>query len=88
MAELRQMLNEWDFIGVGDINANDDEYDCLIGPLLTRLTAGATANDLTTYLQHELHDHFGMDPAHSEITAFAARTVQWWQQASTPTDTP
>ena len=30
MAELRQMLNEWDFIGVFDPEINTDEYDCMI----------------------------------------------------------
>lgn len=86
MDELRQMLNEWDFIGVGDLSAHDDEYDCLIGPLLTRLAAGGTAGDLTAYLQHELHDHFGMDLAGGEVHTFAARTVQWWQQTAISTD--
>jgi hypothetical protein len=33
--ELRQLLNESDFIGVRDISAHDDEDDCLLGPLLT-----------------------------------------------------
>jgi hypothetical protein len=32
MGEVRQLLNEWDFIGIGDFGP-DDEYDCLLGPL-------------------------------------------------------
>jgi hypothetical protein len=31
MDGLRQLLNEWDFIGVRDLSAHDDEYDCLLG---------------------------------------------------------
>jgi hypothetical protein len=36
VAELRRLLNEWDFIGVFDPETNTDEYDCMITPLLTR----------------------------------------------------
>jgi hypothetical protein len=36
---LRYLLNEWDPIGVADLV--QDEYDCLIGPILSRLTRGA-----------------------------------------------
>jgi len=35
--ELRYLLNRWDPIGIYDevLNYPPDEYDCLIGPLLT-----------------------------------------------------
>jgi hypothetical protein len=44
---LRRMLNEWDFIGVADLV--DDEYDCLIRPLVSRLTKGATRDEITAF---------------------------------------
>jgi hypothetical protein len=40
MEGLRRLLWEWDPIGVSDV-APDDEYDCLIPPLLDRLRRGA-----------------------------------------------
>ena len=43
--ELRYLLNRWDPIGVYDetLNFPPDEYDCMIAPLLTRLSRGETA---------------------------------------------
>jgi hypothetical protein len=37
-ANLRYLLNEWDQIGAAD--AVSEEYDCLIAPLLSKLSAG------------------------------------------------
>jgi hypothetical protein len=34
-SDLRVILNEWDPIGVNEF-APDDEYDCLISPLLSK----------------------------------------------------
>jgi hypothetical protein len=38
-ANLRYLLNEWDPIGVADVV--DDEYDCMLAPLMTRMLSGA-----------------------------------------------
>ena len=32
-AELRDLVNEWDPIGLIDTGASREEYDCLVGPL-------------------------------------------------------
>ena len=37
-ADLMQLLNEWDPIGVADLIS--DEYECMTGPLLSRLSEG------------------------------------------------
>jgi hypothetical protein len=39
-ANLRYLLNQWDPVGVADLVL--DEYDCLLAPLWTRLTKGAS----------------------------------------------
>jgi hypothetical protein len=39
--QLRDLLNEWDFIDVFDPAINPDEYDCMIQPLISMLAAGA-----------------------------------------------
>ncbi|WP_194823301.1 hypothetical protein [Micromonospora sp. S-DT3-3-22] len=77
-AGLRRLLNAWDFIGVHDPRANVDEYDCLIAPLLSRLSAGAGAGDLSGYLAAEIRGHFGMTVGDVETRAFARRLLAWW----------
>ncbi|MDG4762969.1 hypothetical protein O7632_02410 [Solwaraspora sp. WMMD406] len=76
---LRQMLNGWDPIGVGEFHAGDDEYDCLLGPLLTRLAAGSDADDVTCFLRDRMERHFGLAPTDVDVANFAARAVAWWQ---------
>ena len=78
-ANLRHLLNGWDPIGFADIV--DDEYDCLIAPLLSRLNAGAGRAQISEFLWHEVEDHFGMDPSSHEIDAFADRLVACWAAA-------
>jgi hypothetical protein len=83
-AELRQLLNEWDFIGVYDPDTNVDEYDCMIGPLLDTLAGGADATDISELLRREIEGHFGMATAGIDIPAFAARVAMWWRVATDP----
>jgi hypothetical protein len=73
------MLNEWDFIGVREFYAGDDEYDCLLGPLLARLAAGESVEEVAGFLREEIEGHFGLEPTGVQIATFAARTVAWWQ---------
>jgi hypothetical protein len=75
-ANLRYLLGEWDPIGVADISP--DEYDCLIGPLMSKLAGGAGRVQISEYLWFELGDHFGLDPASCEVDAIANRLVAWW----------
>ena len=39
-----------------------DEYDCLIAPILDRLAAGDGADEIAAFLRRELDEHFGLDP--------------------------
>ena len=80
--ELRELLNDWDFIGVRDISAHEDEYDCLVEPLLTRLAGGAGVEDIRSYLRETVVDHFGLDPDHVYIDGFAPRAVAWWARTT------
>ncbi|MFJ2820071.1 hypothetical protein ACIO7M_03000 [Streptomyces toxytricini] len=77
--ELRQLLNEWDPIGVADLVG--DEYDCLLAPLLGRLCRGADGTEIGAYLRTEVEDHFGLDPSASRPEAMAARLTAWWTSA-------
>lgn len=83
-AELGYLLNRWDPIGIYD-PATDyppDEYDCMIAPLLTRLSDGGNAAQLSEYLWWELTDHFGLDPAARDTDGFANRLVAWYAHHS------
>jgi hypothetical protein len=75
-------LNEWDFIGVRDLSAHEDEYDCLLGPLLTRLAGGAGVGDVRSYLRQMVQDHFGLDPGQVDVDGFAERAVAWWARTT------
>lgn len=76
-ANLRYLLNEWDFLGVADVVS--DEYDCMIAPLLTRLSGGGTRASIAEYLYYELGDHFGLSyPDRFGTDAMADKLVAWW----------
>jgi hypothetical protein len=80
---LRDLLNEWEPIGVAD--EVQDEYDCMLTPLLTRLRRGADQAEIGEFLRYELEDHFGLTPLPSEPEAMAAKVTSWWTSA-VPTD--
>ncbi|MEU7473783.1 hypothetical protein AB0A94_35655 [Streptomyces sp. NPDC044984] len=73
---LRQLLNEWDPIGVAD--EVQDEYDCMLAPLLQRLRGGADQVEIGALLRQELEDHFGLDPLGLRPDPRAARVIGWW----------
>ncbi|MCX5264665.1 hypothetical protein [Streptomyces sp. NBC_00199] len=77
--DLRRLLNEWDPIGVAD--DVQDEYDCMLAPLLQRLRSGAGRTEIGEFLRHELEDHFGLDPLGLRPDAMAVRVVDWWKSA-------
>ena len=78
--ELRYLLNRWDPIGVCDeaLDFPSDEYDCLIGPLLTRLACPDSRASLSEYLWYEMEDHFGLDPVRCRSDQFADSLLAWY----------
>jgi len=75
---LRRLLNAWDPIGVAEFEV-DDEYDCLLGPITGRLSAGASRREVAAFVQGELTGHFGLSgrvPAELIDDIFA-----WWDSA-------
>jgi len=80
-AQLRSLLCSWDPIGVMDIpDWPLDEYDCLIGPLLTLLQAGADCDAIGSHLRKEIDEHFGLSPEHYDFRVIAARMRTWFDQ--------
>ncbi|WP_211588986.1 hypothetical protein [Allorhizocola rhizosphaerae] len=86
IVDLRQMLNEWDFIGVREFSAHDDEYDCLLGPLLTSLASGADVKQVVSLLRDDIEGHFGLDSTSIDIAGFAAKVVVWWRSEQRSTE--
>jgi hypothetical protein len=82
-AGIRQLLLEWDPIGVAGIPETEDEYDCLISPLHHRLYAGATVEQITDYLAQEMRGHFGLKPRRKGMTSFVEGLWQWWTDQTT-----
>ena len=82
--ELRVILNRWDFLGVAkDYPEIQDEYDCLIGPVLALLHQGAGKNPVKESLVKELQNHFGViAPTEKPVVAGMDETVDaimdWW----------
>jgi hypothetical protein len=76
---LQRLLNEWDPIGVApELGGPEDEYDCMLGPLLTLLSGGASEREIGSFLRTELSGHFGLNPNYSQPEKFAARVLAWW----------
>ena len=77
---LREILNESDFIGIYPSKGGPkDEYDCMIGPILSRLSKRITKEELETYLIKELKEHFGI--AHPQLIQMSKATekiMAWW----------
>ncbi|MDX3119539.1 hypothetical protein [Streptomyces scabiei] len=77
--DLRRLLDEWDPIGVAD--DAQDEYDCMLAPLLQRLRSSAGRTGSGEFLRQELEDHFGLDPLGLRPDAMAVRVVDCWKSA-------
>jgi hypothetical protein len=76
-ADLRVLLNEWDLIGS---SPPPDEYDCLIGPLLSKLRSDCNQEFITKFLNTEIKDHFGMRPECCGTDHFAKKVCEWYSQ--------
>lgn len=77
--ELRALLYEWDPIGVSaEPDWPGDEYDDLVEPLRERLAAGATAGELSIFLERHVTEHIGLDADADREERCAARLVEWW----------
>ncbi|QWF24381.1 hypothetical protein KM427_12175 [Nocardioides sp. LMS-CY] len=76
---MRALLMEWDAIGIAETAECQDEYDCMIGPLLSHLRGGADAVLLGTWIARERADHFGLEPDGSADRALADALLTWWR---------
>ncbi len=80
MRELLELVNEWDPAGLLAVGAPGDEYECLAGPLLSRLVHGATSSELAGWLNSHVAEHFGVVPADPQ--PFVQKAQAWYQSRS------
>jgi len=79
-------LNEWDPIGVFDVEDEDDdswpvdEYDCIRDPLISHLLQGGSRDEVAAFLRDELTGHFGLEPR-AVPTSTIDRIFEWWESA-------
>ena len=75
-ADVRALFMAWDPIGVADEPDAWDEYDCMIGPALSRLRRGADVAALREWIAHERDDHFELPADELADAALAVLTGQ------------
>jgi hypothetical protein len=83
VGQLRARLLAWDPIGIGEAPEAQDEYDCLIGPLMHRLSDSASEVEIANHLVTELREHFGLEPDESRERSLAAELKRWWSTGTT-----
>jgi hypothetical protein len=82
VGQLRTHLLRWDPIGVATVREAQDEYDCLISPIMHLLHDGAEEAEVRDWLVTELIDHFGMTPNPDRESALAGDLTAWWRRAT------
>lgn len=86
MSEVRGLLLEWDAIGVADEFECEDEYDCMIGPLLGHLRDGSDAVFIRDWIARERVDHFGLPLDGGADLVLADKLVAWWSEQAPKAD--
>jgi hypothetical protein len=81
--DLRTQLLRWDPIGIAGAPEAQDEYDCLISPLMHRLHEGASERAIAKWLVNELETHFGLRADRKREKRLAHDLVEWWRAATT-----
>lgn len=70
---------KWDPIGFADdADFPADEYDCLVAPIVGKLSDGATVQQLATWLGAQRSEHFGLQPSPAQDRQLATQLTHWW----------
>jgi hypothetical protein len=73
-AEVRELLAEWDPLGTVPAGGPRDEYDCLVWPIIKRLSKDAEDLDgAAEWLAREVEDHFQIRVAKAGAAAVVRR---------------
>lgn len=81
-SELRDILNEWDLLGV--IGAQDDggpfdEYDDLNHRILSALHKGADEEAIRNLLKIELRESYGLPLEPTGLETTVKKITVWWK---------
>jgi hypothetical protein len=79
MDQFRLLLNDWDPVGLIGLGAPEDEYECLVGPVLARLAAGQDVDQIANFLRQQLDGHFGANDVAADCGHFAHTATAWWR---------
>lgn len=82
---VRRLLMEWDPIGVAGVDEAQDEYDCMVSPLLHLLFDGADQSALLGWIRTRRVDHFGLSAGSPADIRLAAELTAWWSTRSSTT---
>ncbi|HEX7415398.1 MAG TPA: hypothetical protein VF411_15250 [Bacteroidia bacterium] len=69
---VKRLVNEFDPCGLIYGGAPDDEYDCLIQRILSRIYSKTPKQEISTYVLHEVDDHFGCPVPETHKAQFSA----------------
>ncbi len=58
----------------------EDEYDCVIDPLLGMLERNATEREIASFLEDQVRDHFGFEPIPRREADFATDVKAWFDK--------
>lgn len=79
--EIRELLNEWDFIGVmNDPKWPRDEYDPLRDRLINELIREPSVDTIAEFLKNDIKNNFGLNPKDSDIVLFAEKAANLFNQ--------
>jgi len=73
---MTEMVNAWDPIGLIEMGAPLDEYDCVVGDVMRALERKDSPEQLAVFLAAHIADHFGLAP--SDPRPFADQAVAWY----------
>jgi hypothetical protein len=73
-----ELVNDWDFLRVMPLGFPKDEYDCIVGSLLSKLQQGASEEEIAKFVDQELRNHYGLREP-SGIPEFSRRVVRWFR---------
>ncbi|MEI6587047.1 MAG: hypothetical protein WCL56_13235 [Sediminibacterium sp.] len=59
--KVRELVNEFDPLGLIKSGSPKNEYDCLTEKLISAVYNQRTTDEILNLLVHELEDHFGLD---------------------------
>lgn len=76
--ELRDAVNDWDPIGLIELGAPKDEYECLVGHLIRMLENENSPTEIGNYLKQHIPDHFGVSLPEG-IHGFTEGIFKWFQ---------